>query len=440
MGLIAAALGAGSGVLADQWREYFYCDSLDADTLMVKGQSRKGGRSTNNKGSDNIISNGSVIAVNEGQCMIIVDQGAIAEVCAEAGEFTYDTSKEPSIFYGGLGKGILESFKTFGRRVGFGGDTGRDQRIYYFNIKDIVGNKYGTANPIPFDAVQPEIGLFRTISIKCFGEYAYRIEDPILFYKHLAGNVTDSYTRDMLDSQLKSELLTALQPAFAKLSAKGVRYSALPGFADDIAKELNEVLSDTWGGQYGIRITKFGVSSVSASAEDEKVIKDLQAASALGNNINMQAGMMTQATANAMQDAANNQNAGPMMAFAGMNMAGMTGGSTLSSMYAAGAGQAAPAAGAAGFAGASATKAGWKCPACGAEGNEGNFCSRCGAAKPAAQASWICPKCGSSNNGNFCSQCGTARPAAKMTWTCPACGAEGNEGNFCSNCGKAKPE
>ncbi|MBO5564285.1 MAG: SPFH domain-containing protein [Lachnospiraceae bacterium] len=430
MGLIAAALGSASGVLADQWREYFYCDSMDADTLMVKGVHSKGGRSVNAKGSDNIISNGSVIAVNEGQCMIIVDQGAIAEVCAEAGEFTYDTSKEPSIFYGGLGKGILESFKVFGRRVGFGGDTGRDQRVYYFNIKDIIGNKYGTANPVPFQAVEPSIGLDRLISIKCFGEYAYKIEDPILFYKHIAGNVTDVYKRDQLDSQLKSELLTALQPAFAKISERGVRYSQLPGYADDIAKELNEVLSDTWGAQYGIRITKFGVSSVTASEEDEKAIKDLQQAAALGKNPNMAAGLMTGATASAMEAAASNEN-GAMMAFAGMNMASQAGGSTIQGLFQQGAAQQAAADGGAVQMQAAGA---WKCAKCGQEGNTGNFCGGCGSPKPVA---WKCPKCGAEGNtGNFCGSCGEAKPVA---WKCPECGQEGNNGNFCSNCGKAKP-
>ncbi|MBP3735889.1 MAG: SPFH domain-containing protein, partial [Lachnospiraceae bacterium] len=333
MGLIASVVGSASGVLADQWREYFYCDSMDADTLMVKGQHSRGGRSTNSKGSDNIITNGSVIAVNEGQCMIIVDQGAIAEVCAQPGEFTYDTSKEPSIFYGGLGQGILESFKVFGRRVGFGGDTGRDQRVYYFNIKDIVGNKYGTANPVPFRVVDRNIGLDTDISIKCFGEYAYKLEDPILFYKNIAGNVTDTYKREQLDSQLKSELLTALQPAFAKISDMGIRYSALPGHTDDIAKALNEVLTETWGKKYGIVITAFGVSSVKANEEDEKRIKELQM-NATMRDPGMAAAQLAGATAQAMQSAAANESAGPMMAFAGMNMASMAGGgANLAGLY-----------------------------------------------------------------------------------------------------------
>ncbi|MBR2123319.1 MAG: SPFH domain-containing protein [Lachnospiraceae bacterium] len=430
MGLIAAALGSAGGVLADQYREYFYCDALDANTLVTKGKHRSGGRSTNTKGSDNIITNGSVIAVNEGQCMIIVDQGEIAEVCAEAGEFTYDTSKEPSIFYGGLGKGILESFKTFARHVTFGGDTGRDQRIYFFNIKEIVGNKYGTANPVPFRVVYPNINLDTEISIKCFGEYSYKIDDPILFYKNVCGNVTEDYTRDKIDSQLKSELLTALQPTFAKISDMGIRYSSLPAHTDDIANALNEVLSESWGKKRGIIVSSFGVSSVSANEEDEKRIKELQNNAAL-RDPNMAAAQLAGATAQAMQTAAANEN-GAMMAFAGMNMAGATGGANVQGLFAQGAANQAAA--------AAAAPAGWTCPSCGQTGNTGKFCSNCGAAQPAPAEAWTCPNCGQEGNtGKFCSNCGTAKPAPAAGWTCPNCGQTGNTGKFCSNCGTARP-
>ncbi|MBO5504354.1 MAG: SPFH domain-containing protein [Lachnospiraceae bacterium] len=433
MGLIAAALGSANGVLADQWKEYFYCDSLGPDVLVSKGKHSRGGRSTNSKGSDNIISNGSVIAVNEGQCMIIVDQGEIVEVAAQAGEYTFDTSKEPSIFAGNLGQSILDSFKTFVRRVGFGGDTARDQRIYYFNTKDIIGNKYGTASPVPYRVVDKNVNLDLDIAIRCFGEYAYRMVDPILFYKNICGNVPGDFTRDQIDSQLKSELLTHLQEAFAKISEMGIRYSALPGHTDDIAKALNEVLSDSWGKQYGIQITQFGVSSVKASEEDEDRIKQIQMAGAMSRP-DLQAGMMTQATAAAMQSAAKNESAGPMMAFAGMNMAANAGGgvniAALNAQAAAAGAAAAP---------KMEPVSGWKCPNCGAEGNQGKFCGNCGTAKPAAPAAWICPKCGAENTGKFCGNCGTAKPEEAAEWTCPSCGSRGNTGKFCGNCGKQRP-
>ncbi len=398
MGLIQAALAAGGSVLADQWREYFYCPALSNDVLLTKGE-KKAGKGSNTKGSDNVISNGSIIAVNEGQCMILVDQGQITEICAEPGEFVYDVSTEPSIFYGNLGENILNSFKQFGKRVGFGGTAAKDQRVYFINTKEILGNKYGTVNPVPFRVVDTNIGLDMDVSIKCHGEYSYRVIDPVLFYKNICGNVSDEFRKDKIDSQLKSELLTALQPAFAKISEMGIRYSALPGHTTEIADVLNEVLSNKWRGVYGIEISSFGVSSVTANEEDEKTIKELQRAGAL-RNPNMAAATIASAQAQAMQDAAKNTATGPMMAFAGMNMAQQAGGMNAGQLFQMGAQQqAAPAP-------QMAPASGWTC-SCGAV-NNGNFCTQCGAKKP--EAGWVC-SCGATNTGNFCSQCGSPKPA-----------------------------
>ncbi len=400
MGIIKAGIGAAASVLSDSWRDYFYCDSIPTDTLAVKGQ-RRTGKTSSNKGNENIISNGSIIAVADGQCMLIVDQGKVTEVCAEPGEFVYDTSTEPSLFYGSLGENIKETFKKFGKRVGFGGDTANDQRVYYINTKDIIGNKYGTANPVPFRVVDRNIGLDVDISIRCHGEYSYKIVDPILFYTNLTGNFTGEYKREQIDSQLKSELLTALQPAFAKISETGVRYSALPGHTTEIADALNEVLSSKWGETYGIRITTFGINSVNASEEDEKMIKELQK-NAVYQNPNMAAATLVGAQAQAMQDAAKNTATGPMMAFAGMNMAQQAGGANAASLFAMGQ-QAAPAQAAPQAAPQSA--AGWTC-SCGTV-NTGNFCSNCGQPRPSAD--WTC-SCGTVNSGKFCSNCGSPRP------------------------------
>ena len=276
MGLIKAALGAAGGVMADQWLEYFYCDSLPESVMAVRGQKRTSGRSSNTKGSDNIISNGSVIAVADGQCMIIVDQGKVTEFCAEPGEFKYDSSSEPSLFCGKLGENILATFKNIGKRFTFGGEPPKDQRVYYFNTKELIGNKYGTPSPVPFRVVDQRAGIDIDIAIRCFGEYSYRICDPILFYTNVCGNVTDGFTRDRLDSQLKTELLTALQPAFAKISEQGIRYSSLPGHTMEMADALNDVLSSKWRNLRGLEIVSFGVSSVKASEEDEKMLKEMQ--------------------------------------------------------------------------------------------------------------------------------------------------------------------
>ena len=424
MGLIKAALGSAGGVLADQWREYFYCDSMGADVLVSKGHKRTGKRSSNTKGSDNIISNGSVIAVNEGQCMMIVEQGKIVEFAAEPGEFTWDASTEPTVFYGGLENGVEGSLGTLMRRLSFGADTAKDQRVYFFNLKEIIGNKYGTPSPVPFRVVDTNIGLDMDVSIRCNGEYSYRITNPALFYKNVCGNVTQDYTRSQLDSQLKSEFLTALQPAFAKISAQGIRYSALPGHTMELAQAMNQVLSAKWSDLRGISVVSIGVNSVTASAEDEATIKELQK-SAVFRNPNMAAAHMVQAQAEAMKTAAGNKN-GAMAGFMGMNMAQAAGGFNANSLYQMGQQQeqkpAAPAANT------------WKC-SCGAE-NTGKFCAECGAPKPAE--GWVCA-CGSVNKGKFCPECGARKPAAAPLYRCDKCGWEPEDPKhppkFCPECG-----
>lgn len=440
MGLIQAGLAAASTVLGDQWKEYFYCDTLPNDVLVTKGIKKTSGFSSNRRGADNIISNGSVIAVNEGQCMILVDQGKVTELCAEPGEFVYDSSSEPSIFASGdLASNIKEVFAQIGKRVGFGGEVPKDQRVYFVNIKEIIGNKYGTPNPVPFRVVDTNIGLDMDVAIKCFGEYSFRITNPILFYTNVCGNVTGSYTKSSLDGQLRTELLTALQPAFAKISAQGIRYSALPGHTFEIANALNEVLSAKWADLRGIEIVSFGVSGVKASEEDEATIKELQKA-AVYRDPGMAAAQLVGAQAEAMKAAAANPNAGPAMAFMGMGMAQQAGGVTAQDLFAMNAAkqqqaaQAAPAQTPKMQAGG----ASWKCPSCGAE-NTGKFCMECGSPKPAAPAGWTCPSCGAVNQGKFCMECGTKKPAGVPQYRCDKCGwvpeDPANPPRFCPECG-----
>ena len=430
MGLIKAALGSVGSVLADQWKEYFYCDSMAANVLVTKGKKRTSSRSSNTKGSDNIISNGSVIAVNEGQCMMIVEQGKIVEFAAEAGEYTWNSSSEPTIFQGGL-EGLEGSWETLKRRFAFGGDTAKDQRVYFFNLKELVGNKYGTPAPIPFRVVDNNIGLDMDVSIRCNGEYSYKIADPMLFYKNVCGNVSQDYTRDQLDSQLKSEFLTALQPAFARISALGIRYSALPGHTMELAQAMNEVLSGKWGATRGLAIVAVGVNSVTASAEDEATIKELQK-SAVFRNTNMAAAHMVQAQAEAMKTAAGNKN-GAMMGFMGMNMAQSAGGFNANSLFQMGQQQSAAPAPAAPAAPAADANT-WKC-SCGAV-NTGKFCVECGASKPAD--GWVC-SCGAVNKGKFCSECGAKKPASEPLYRCDKCGWEPEDPKhppkFCPECG-----
>lgn len=406
MGLIKAGIGAMKGVLEDQWREYIYCEGLSKDILVVKGQKRTTKRGSN-KGNDNVISNGSIIAVNEGQCMMIVEQGKVVDVCAEQGEFVYDSTLEPSIFYDADFMGNLkETFKEIGKRFTFGGEPAKDQRIYFFNTKEILGNKYGTPSPIPFRVVDRNIGLDVDISIRCHGEYSYRIVDPLLFYTNVVGNVEREYNREEIDSQLKSELMTALQPAFAKISALGVRYSEVPAHTMELAEALNGVLSEKWQKTRGLVIGTFGISTMKASEEDENMIKTLQKNAVL-RNASMAAATITGAQADAMVKAAENEN-GSMGAFMGMNMAQGAGGVNAGQLF--------------------------------DLANEQQKAQMQAQQAQQAQSQdtnmWTCSK-GHSSTGKFCGECGESKPVSNA-WTC-SCGTE-NTGKFCSDCGKGKPE
>ena len=344
MGLIKAAAGAGGGVLADQWKEYFYCDAINADVLAVKGRKKVTKRSSNTKGDEDIITSGSVIAVADGQAMMIVDQGKVVEAAFEPGEFVYDSSAEPTIFAGSFGDSVCKMFANMAKRFTFGGEAPRTQRVYYFNTKELTGNKYGTASPVPFRVLDERAGIDMDIGLRCFGEYSYRIVNPMLFYTNVCGNMAEEYRRENLDSQLKSELLTALQPAFARIGANGVRYSALPAHTMEIADALNEQLSSKWRELRGIEIVSFGVNSVKADEEDEKTIKEMQREAAYRDPTRA-AGSLVHAQAEAMKSAAANANAGPAMAFMGMNMAGQAGGASVQNLYAMGQQQAQAASG-----------------------------------------------------------------------------------------------
>ena len=443
MGLIKAAMGAAGGVLADQWKEFFYCESIPETVLAVKGQKRTTGRGSN-KGSDNIISNGSIIAVADGQCMMIVEQGKVVEICAEPGEFTYDSSTEPSIFSGDLSTSLMDTFKTMGKRFTFGGEAPKNQQVYYFNIKELIGNKYGTPSPVPFRVVDERAFIDMDITIRCFGEYSYRIANPMLFYANVCGNISETYTRDKLDGQLRSELLTALQPAFAKISEMGIRYSSLPGHTTEIADALNEVLSKSWREKRGLEIVSFGISSMKADEEVEAEIRKQQMQ--MGKEARLTdpgraAARLVEAQGNAMEAAAANTGAGPAMAFMGMNMAGNAGGMNAQSLYQMSAQQQmaqpqmqqpatqpAPAAPAPNS---------WVCTC----GNTvtGKFCPECGAKRPEPQPEgWTCV-CGAVNKGKFCSECGAKKPAAAPLYKCDKCGWEPEDPihppKFCPECG-----
>ena len=399
MGLIKAAMAAAGSTLADQWKEFFYCDALSSDVMVVKGQKRNGGKSSNTKGSDNIISQGSGIAVADGQCMIIVEQGKIVEFASEPGEYTFDSSTEPSIFAGNLSNAILASFDTFAIRFTYGGSTGKDQRVYYFNTKELMDNKFGTPNPIPFRVVDSRIGLDIDVSLRCSGVYSYKIADPILFYTKVCGNISNVFTRDEIEKQLKTEFLSALQPALAKLSALEIRPNQIISHNTELENAMNEALSQKWAATRGLQIVSIALGSVTLPDEDAEMIKTMQRNAAL-TNPNMAGATLVAAQADAMKTAAGNS-AGAMTGFMGMGMAAQAGGMNAQNLFAMGQqpvmGQPAPQQ-------ASPQAAGWTC-ACGTV-NSGNFCSNCGSPKPSAD--WIC-SCGTKNSGKFCSNCGAPR-------------------------------
>ena len=432
MGLIKAGIGALGGTLADQWKEFFYCEAMDKDVMVTKGQKRVSGRSSNTKGNDNIISNGSGIAVADGQCMIIVEQGKIVEVCAEPGEFTYDTSTEPSIFSGSLGESIKATFKTIGKRFTYGGDTGKDQRIYYFNTKELIDNKFGTPNPIPFRVVDTKIGLDIDVSVRCSGVYSYKIADPLLFYTNVCGNVEDKYTRDELDGQLKTEFISALQPAFGRLSELELRPNQIVSHNTELEDAMNTALSAKWGELRGLKVVSIALGSVTLPDEDADMIKQAQRA-AIMRDPTMAAATLVGAQADAMKTAAGNS-AGAMTGFMGMGMAmNAGGGMNAQNLFAMGQQQ-------------QQQRVEqprdidgmerWKC-SCGAVVC-GKFCPECGAKKPepVQAGGWKC-KCGATATGKFCPECGSPKPADEAGWTC-SCGTV-NKGKFCGNCGAKKP-
>lgn len=431
MGLIKAGVGAVGSVMADQWKEFFYCDALDNNVLVTKGEKKIGNRSSNTKGSDNIITNGSGIVVADGQCMIIVDQGKVVEVCAESGEFTYDSSSEPSLFTGKLGTSILETFKAIGKRFAYGGDTGKDQRVYYFNIKEIMDNKFGTPNPIPFRVVDKKIFLDVDVSIRCSGIYSYTIADPLLFYTKVCGNVEREYTRDQIDATLKTEFISSLAGAFGNLSELEIRPNQLSQHNDEICDAMNKALSVKWGELRGLKVVSVALNPVSLPPEDAEMLKQAQFSARL-QNPGLAAAHMVEAQAEAMKTAAGNQG-GAMMGFMGMNMATAAGGMNANELFAMQNAQTQAQAQV-----AQTPANGWTC-ACGAVAT-GNFCPQCGAKKPEpkpAVSGWTCA-CGATATGKFCPECGAKKPEEQKGWTC-VCG-EVNLGKFCAECGAKKPE
>lgn len=441
MGLIRAAAGALGGTLADQWKEFFYCDAMDKDILVKRGRKRTSFRSANTKGNDNVISNGSGIAVADGQCMLIVEQGKVVEVCAEPGEFTYDSSTEPSIFTGNLGDSIKETFKIVGKRFTYGGDTAKDQRVYYINTKELGEILFGTATPIPFRVVVDEsLGYKLSVDIRCNGLFTYKICDPLLFYTNVCGNVADTYESEEIAARLKGEMMTALQPALAKLSARKIQYYEIPAHTLEISDALNEVLSSSWRQKRGIEVFSVNINSLSIPDDQRKKLTEWEE-NAMTTNPNTAAARLVGGQIDAMKAAAAN-GSGAMTGFMGMGMAmNAAGGANAQNLFAMGQQQAQPMQSAGQQTQNPIPKMQpedtWICTKCGTRAN-GKFCPECGSPKPAD--GWIC-SCGSVNKGKFCTNCGAKKPAGALLYKCDKCGWEPEDPahppKFCPECGNS---
>lgn len=430
MGIIKAALAGASSTLADSWQEFYVCESIPTDVLVVRGKKQLGKHSSNTKGNDNVITDGSGIVVHEGQAMIMVDQGIVTEIATEPGVYKYESGTSPSLFSSSFGAGLKETFRETWDRIKHGGDAAKDQRIYFFNMKELLDNKFGTQNPVPFRVTYQDLGRSFTVGVRCNGIYSYKIADPVLFYANVCGNVTNQYSRSELDAQLKSEFLDSLQPVFSTIAASGIRYDELPGRQKELKTAVETELNPEWKEKRGLKIEKVAINSATISEADTKRIQEFEDR-AWNTNPTNAAATLVESQAKAMQSAANNPN-GAAMGLFGMGMAQQAGGMNPQNLFNIGAQQAA--------AGATANNApsadSWKCE-CGAE-NTGKFCANCGKAKPADTDGWTC-SCGAVNKGKFCAECGKPKPAGAPLYRCDKCGWEPadpfNPPKFCANCG-----
>ncbi|MDF9824030.1 membrane protease subunit (stomatin/prohibitin family) [Breznakia sp. PF5-3] len=410
MGLIRAAVASARTTLADQWVEYFYCDSLSNDELLKKGEKTVSSGS-NTKGSPNIITDGTGIAVNEGQGVLIVEDGKVVEFTMEPGRFTWNSSSEPSLFSGGF-QGLKDSFKTFGKRFTMGGTPGKDQRVYFINLKEIFDNKFGTSTPMPY-----KDPTYRGIYIRYFGQYTIKIEDPIRFYTNVSGNVERVYLKSDLMQQGHAEFVNALDVAIAKCSDENYQYNDLPKKQIEIAKFMNDALDDDWKERRGVVISSVAIEKVTPDDESRARIEKIDDAIMMSDQ-RVAAGRLAEAQANAMEKAAEND-AGAMQGFLGMGFAAQAGGMNTGNMF-------------------EGTNQQENSPFF--ENNPQHTASDAEPFIEPAQApsnEWKCKKCGHMNSGKFCSECGDAKPDDGK-WTCE-CGHE-NTGKFCGDCGKKKPE
>ena len=323
MGLIKALSNATTTALGDQFKEFVNCPQIDKNVLIQRGIVSHG--AGNSKPSEGIISNGSTIVVPQGMAMMIIDNGEIKEFTADAGTFYFDTSSEPSIFTGDLGKSIIDTFKTIGKRFTYGGQTAKDQRVYYVNLLTIPGNKFGS--PQPKKITDEKYGM---LEVTFFGEYAFRVVDPIQLVNSVIGaNPHDTVTyEEVIGTQLQAKFVEQLTQAISIVMRKHkVSFGDIGLYNGDISNEMNACLDDSWRKNYGLEITDVALGDINLTDESMSKVNRVDEATIFSNQ-NLQSGLMASATAKSMEKAASNEN-GAMMGFMGMNMAGQAGGAMM---------------------------------------------------------------------------------------------------------------
>ena len=415
MGLISAAVSSVSGVLSDSWKEVIEPDDMSDSTLLVKGVAVKKG--SNKKGTDNYVSNGSVIHVYPNTLMLLMDGGKIVDYSAQEGYYEVNNSSAPSIFNGELKDSVKETWKRFQ----FGGVPSQKQYVYYINTAEIKGIKFGTRNPVNYFDNFYNAELF----LRAHGSYSIKITDPIKFFTEFAPKGTDRIEIKDLSEQLFNEFMDDLQSAINQMSVDGVRISAITSKSRELSKYMADVLDADWNDLRGIEVCSVGLASISYDDESKALI-NMRNKGAMMSDPTIREGFVQSSVAQGMQAAGSNTS-GAANAFMGMGMGMNAAGGFMSAASQTNAAQMAQQQAAQQAAQQNQAANGWKC-SCGTV-NTGNFCSGCGSKKP-ENTSWTC-SCGTTNTGRFCSNCGSPKPAGE--WVC-SCGTK-NTGNFCSGCG-----
>ena len=427
MGIIKAVAGAVSGGLADQWLEVYEPEDMGIQTVFTSGVKIRKGQ--NVKGSDNSISNGSVIHVYDNQFMMLVDGGKVVDYTAEPGYYKVDNSALPSFFNGEFKDTLIESLN----RIKFGGQTPTNQKVFYINLQEIKGIKFGTRNPINYFDSFYNAELF----LRAHGNYSIKITDPLRFYAEAVPRNADHVEFTDINEQYLSEFLEALQSSINQMSADGIRISYVASKGRELGKYMADTLDEDWKKMRGIEIQSVGIASISYDEKSTELI-NMRNEGAMLSDPTIREGYMQGHVARGLEAAGSNAN-GAMAGFMGMGLGMQAGGGMMGAasqtnfqqMQMQQQAQQQVQQQAQQQQTVTPQNAGWTCE-CGHE-NTGKFCSECGKPQPVQAVGWMC-ECGHKNTGKFCSECGKPAPAAE--WICE-CGHK-NTGKFCGECGKQR--